>query len=91
MLQLRSLLDELDTCSLGLIDRYNNVLLTLNVTGNAEISTSQQETTLPERPYFVKDFLNIPDSDLYPERYTVEFSFLGLINRQLFSVDDNYR
>ena len=82
--------DELDSCSLGLTDRYNNVLLTLIVTGDPQAVTNQ-ETTLPARPYYARNFLNINESEIYPERYEVEFAFFSFINRRKFAGPDNFR
>ena len=88
--QLRSLPDELDSCSLRLTERYDNVLLKLIVAGDCQTPTVQ-ETTLPERPYYVKDFMNVFLHEIYPERYSVEFGFLDLTNRQEFMGKDDIR
>jgi len=50
-LQLRSVPDELDSCSIGDTERHDGLMLTLVITGD-EVSPSNQNTALPQRPYY---------------------------------------
>ena len=88
--QLKSVADPIDNCSLGFAFRYNDTLMTIIVTGDEQPSTPYDKT-LPPRPYYVRDFRNTPESEIYPEKFVIELSNPRLLNRERFSGPSDIR
>ena len=95
VLQLRSVPDDLDSCSLGFTERYNNVLLTIRVIGDPLSFNNESDVEppdlLPARPFYVGDFMNVAEDDIYHENFVIEASFGALLNRKKFSNKNDYQ
>ena len=89
--QLRSVPDELDSCSLGHPERYSNILLTIRVDGSSSASKDIAGMALPTRPSYVSNFLDVDESEIHREKFVIEASFFQLLNRRKFSGKNDFQ
>ena len=88
LFQLRSIPSESDQISIGGFERYNGLLLTLNVTGSH--SNTVLETSLPKRQSYVTDFQSLTQNEV-TGRFVIEIAARILLNRKKFKSEFDYR
>ena len=86
--QLRSVPNDLDSCSIGDSERHDGLLLTLDITGSS-VSPSEQDMNLPERPYYISNFLNYTGK--IGGYFVIEANSKQHLNREKFSKPNYYR
>ena len=86
--QLRSVPDDLDSCSIGDSERHDGLLLTLDIT-ESSVPPSKQDTNLPERPYYISDFLNYTGK--IGGYYVIEANSKQHLDREKFLKPSYYR
>ena len=91
--QLRSVPDGADLCSIGLISRLSDLLLTIVVFKPSRFPPHHSipdEFRLPPRQHFIRNFLDTPENQI-TKGFVVELASAFHLNRHKFEGPGHYR